>query len=125
MHKALVAFTSTVPLALLGWGVWVAEANSLSSALRPLSQNHFIEQIGCKGGPSPEDRCPYGYRIERHGGGSWFCEPCWQQRYGSRYRDGEGGYYEPRRYRGYGDYESRHYREYNDGYYEPRRYREY
>jgi hypothetical protein len=116
MQKTLIALTA-VPLALLG--VWTAKANPLSSSLRPLSQNYLIEQIGCEGGPSPKDRCPYGYRIARHG----FCEPCWQQRQGSRYRDWD---YEPRRYRDYGDYEPRRYRDYdNDQYSEPRRYREY
>jgi hypothetical protein len=116
MQKALIALTATVPLALLG--VWTAEANPLSNSLRPLSQNYLIEQIGCEGGPSPKDRCPYGYRISDHRG----CVPCWQQRHGSRYRDWD---YEPRRYGDDGGYEPRRYQEYNDRYSEPRRYRDY
>jgi hypothetical protein len=123
MKQALFALTATAPLALIA--AWTAHAYPIS--LRPLFQSYSIEQIGCKGGPSPEDRYPYGYRLERHGGGRGYCEPCGQQRYGSRYRDWNERYYEPRRYQEDGDYGSRRYRGYGDDrYYEPRRYpREY
>jgi hypothetical protein len=107
MKKALIALTAMVPLALVA--AWTAKANPMGVSLRPPAQSYLMEQIGCEGGPSPKDRCPYGYRLERHG-----CEPC-GQRHGSRYRDWNDRYYEPRRYRDYGD-----------RYYEPRRYpREY
>jgi hypothetical protein len=107
MKKVLIALTAMVPVTLLG--AWTADAHPIS--VRPLSQS-LIEQIGCKGGPSPKDRCPYGYAInqDRWGG---HCEPCGQQRYGSRYRD----------WNDRGDYGSRRYRQYEDDrYYEPRRY---
>jgi hypothetical protein len=104
MKKTLIALTTAVPLALLA--AW-ASAYPISP-LSP-SQSNLVEQVGCKGGPSREDRCPYGYRIVGEGRG--YCVPCGQQRYGSRYRDWNDRYYEPRRYR-----------QYDDRYYEPRRY---
>ena len=115
MKKALIALTVTAPLALLV--AWTANAYPIST-LSP-SQRNFVEQVGCKGGPSPKDRCPYGYSFNRHDGRG-YCEPCG---YGSRYRDWNDRYSEPRRYRDYG---SRRYPEYGDRYYAPRRYpREY
>jgi hypothetical protein len=118
MKKALIAVTVTAPLALLV--AWTANAYPIST-LSP-SQRNFVEQVGCKGGPSPKDRCPYGYSFNRHDGRG-YCEPCG---YGSRYRDWNDRYSEPRRYREYGDYGSRRYREYGDRDYAPRRYpREY
>jgi hypothetical protein len=122
MKKALFALTAIVPIALVP--AWTAKANPAESSLVRLSQSS-IEQIGCKGGPSPEDRCPYGYRLE--GGGRGYCAPCSGKRYGSKYRDRDEEYYEPRRYREYDErsYGPRRYRDYDDGYYEPRRYREY
>jgi hypothetical protein len=104
MKKTLIALATTAPLALAAW----------TASAYPISTSHFpinlLEQIGCEGGPSPKDRCPYGYRLDRHDGG---CEPC-QERHGSRYRDWNERYAEPRRYR-----------DYDEGY-APRRYpREY
>jgi hypothetical protein len=120
MRKTLIALTATVPLALLA--PWTAKANPPASVQRPPTQSYLKEQIGCKGGPSREDRCPYGYRIVGEGKGR--CVPCGQQSYG---RDRKDRYEEPRRYREYGDYGSRRYRQYEDEQnYEPRRYpREY
>jgi hypothetical protein len=117
MKKVLIALTAMVPVTLIG--AWTGDAHSIS--LRPLSQS-LIEQIGCEGGPSREDRCPYGYRWDRHPNGRSSCEPC-RQKQGSRDRDWNDRYEEPRRYRDYGDYGSRRYRQYEDDrYYEPRRY---
>jgi hypothetical protein len=121
MKKVLIVLTATVPIAILaGW-----TANAYPISVRSGSQNELLKQIGCKGGPSPEDRCPYGYRLERSGGGRGYCAPC--GRYGSRYRNWNDRDYEPRGYREYGDYGSRRYRQYEDDRsYEPRRYpREY
>jgi hypothetical protein len=117
MQKLVIALTTSA--LVLGSAVWVVKATPLTGSTGISSQDYSpIEKIGCaKAG----DNCPYGYRIERHGGGKWSCEPCWQQ--GSGDRD-----YEPRRYRQYGDedYEGKHYRQYdNRDYEEPRRYRDY
>jgi hypothetical protein len=112
MKKALIVIIATVPVALLAV---TAKANPPASVLRPPTQSYLMEQIGCKGGPSQKDRCPYGYRIVGEGRGH--CVPCGQQGYG---RD---RYDEPRRYREHGDYGSRRYRQYEDDQnYEPRRY---
>jgi hypothetical protein len=114
------ADSTTVPLAILV--AWTANADPISYPSP--SRSNLVEQVGCKGGPSPEDRCPYGYRLERGDGGRGYCAPC--GRYGSRYRDWNDRYNERRQYRDYGDYGSRRYREYDDRSYEPRRYpREY
>jgi hypothetical protein len=110
MKKTLIALVATAPLALLA--AWTANAYPISPS-SPSSSN--LVEVGCAGGPSPEDRCPYGYRIVRPDEGRGYCVPCGQRRYGSRYRDWNDRYYEPRRYR-----------QYDDRYYEPRRYpREY
>jgi hypothetical protein len=110
MKKALIALIATAPLALIA--AWTANAYPISPPSP--SWSNLVEQVGCKGGPSGEDRCPYGYRIVGEGRGH--CVPCGQQRYGSKYRDWNERYYEPRRYRQYDD----------ERYYEPRRYpREY
>src|SRR6266542_3560460 len=96
MKKALITLTAAVPFALLA--AWTANAYPISTPSP--SQNNLVEQVGCKGGPSREDRCPYGYRIVGEGRGH--CVPCGQQRYGSKY------------WKGYGS--SRHYREdYDEG----------
>jgi hypothetical protein len=106
MKKALIALTATAPLALLA--SWTANAFPISN----LSLSQEFPARACEGGPSPKDRCPYGYRLDRHVGG---CEPCWKQRRGSRYGDWNDRYNEPRRYR-----------DYDERYYAPRRYpREY
>jgi hypothetical protein len=118
MKKTLIALTATAPLALLV--VWTANAYPISPTSP--SRNNLVEPVGCAGGPSPEDRCPYGYRIVGEKGRR-HCAPC-----GSRYRDGDDRYYEPRRYREYDDRynQPRRYRDYDDGYSQPRRYpREY
>src|SRR4026207_2405267 len=110
MKKARIAIAATVPLALLA--TWTASAYTISTTSP--SRSNLVEPVGCAGGPSPEDRCPYGYRIVGEEGRR-HCVPCGQQRYGSRYRDWNDRYYEPRRYR-----------EYDEQYYQPRRYpREY
>src|SRR5262245_47455388 len=103
MRKMLIALTAAAPLAVLGW-----TANAYPISTPSLSQNYLLKPIGCEGGPSPKDRCPYGYRL-RDGG----CEPC-GERHGSRYRDWNDRYAEPRRYRDYDeDYAPRRYsREY-------------
>jgi hypothetical protein len=75
MKNPLIVFPAMDPFALVA--AWTANASFAGSFLRPLSQS-LIEQIGCKGGPSPEDRCPYGYRLE--GGGRGYCAPCWGKR---------------------------------------------
>jgi hypothetical protein len=54
MKKALIALTATVPLALLA--TWTAKAYPIGNSFRAVSQGDLIEQIGCKGGPSREDR---------------------------------------------------------------------
>jgi hypothetical protein len=41
--------------------VWTANAYPISPTSP--STNNLVEPVGCAGGPSPEDRCPYGYRI--------------------------------------------------------------
>ena len=98
MKKSVIALAATVPLALLV--ALSAQASPIGNSLSPLSESYLIKQIGCAGGPSPEDRCPYGYQFDRHGGRG-FCEPC-GERHGSRYRDWNDQYHEPRRYRDYG-----------------------
>jgi hypothetical protein len=116
MKKALIPLTFGLILGSAGW----AEATPLSGP--PLAPNHsLLETIGCT---TAGDNCPYGYRIERHGGKGWSCKPCWDQKHGSRYRDEDHRYDEPRRHREYGDYGSRRSRDYDDNY-EPRRYRDY
>jgi hypothetical protein len=116
--------TATAALMLCGTMVWAAHGTPLTGAIGPISRDFSpIEKVGCE---RSGDNCPLGYRIERHGGGRWTCEPCWDQKHGSRYRDWNDRYSEPRRYREYGDYGSRRYRDYDDRYNEPRRYpREY
>ena len=119
MHKPLIALAGTAAL-MLGSAVSV-KAIPLSPGASSQDQSP-IEEIGCV---RAGDNCPYGYRIERHGGKGWSCEPCGDQKQGSRYRDWNDRYSEPRRYyRGYGDYQPRrYYRDYGD--YGPRQYQEY
>jgi len=122
MRKSLVPLTVGL---IFGSAVWVVKATPLSGLPPAPSQNHsLLETIGCT---RSGDNCPYGFAIKRHGGGSWSCVPCDNQKYGSRYRDDHDEYYEPRRYRDYavGYYGPRRYRDYDDGNYEPRRYRNY
>src|SRR5690349_18846057 len=117
MKKALIALAMIV-----SFTIPAATAHAYPISFGPLSQS-LIEQIGCAWPPEPQARCRYGYRWDpdRHGGGS--CEPCRDRHQGSRYRDWDDRYNEPRRYRDYGDYGSRRYREYDDDrYYQPRRY---
>jgi len=80
MKKALIVIIATVPVALLAV---TAKANPPASVLRPPTQSYLMEQIGCKGGPSQKDRCPYGYRIVGEGRGH--CVPA-----GSKDMDGIG-----------------------------------
>jgi hypothetical protein len=54
MKKTLIALVATAPLALLA--AWTANAYPISPS-SPSSSN-LVEQVGCAGGPSPEDRCP-------------------------------------------------------------------
>jgi hypothetical protein len=113
--------TATAALIVCGSVMWAAHASSVTSSVGSLPRDFsVVKKIGCE---RAGDNCPYGYRIERHGGKGWSCTPCWKP--GSRYRDWND--YEPRRYRDYGDYGERRYRRYEDErYYEPRRYpREY
>jgi hypothetical protein len=123
MQKLVIALTTSA--LVLGWTVWVVKAAPLTSPIGTPSRNSPIEKIGCvKAG----DNCPYGYRIERHGGGSWSCEPCGNQKRGSKYQGWGDRDYEPRRYQQYGgeNYEPRRYQQYDDrDYEEPRRYRDY
>jgi hypothetical protein len=123
MQKLMITLTTSA--LVLGSAVWVVKATPLTGSAGISSQDYSpIEKIGCaKAG----DNCPYGYRIERHGGGKWSCEPCWQGQQGSKYWQGDRDY-EPRRYQQYGDenYEPRRYQQYDDrDYEEPRRYRDY
>jgi hypothetical protein len=122
MQKLMITLTTSA--LVLGSAVWVVKATPLTASTGISSQDYSpIEKIGCA---RAGDNCPYGYRIERHGGGRWSCEPCWQQ--GSKYRDWGESDYQSRRYRQYGDenYEPRRYQQYDDRYYEePRRYRDY
>ena len=98
MRKSLVPLTVGL---IFGSAVWVVKATPLSGLPPATSQNHsLLETIGCT---RSGDNCPYGFAIKRHGGGSWSCVPCDNQKYGSRYRDDHDEYYEPRRYRDYGD----------------------
>ena len=80
MKKALIAIAATAPLALLA--TWTASAYPISPT-SPFSRSNLVEPVGCAGGPSPEDRCAYGYRIVGEEGRR-HCVPC-----GSRYRDGD------------------------------------
>jgi hypothetical protein len=132
MRKPFIALAGTTAL-MLGSAVSV-KAIPLSPGASSQDQSP-IEEIGCV---TAGDNCPYGYRIERHGGKGWSCEPCGDQKQGSRYRDWNDRYSEPRRYyRGYGDYQPRRYyrdygdygprqyQEYDERYYQPRYYRDY
>src|SRR4029078_13699616 len=84
---------------IFGSAVWVVKATPLRGLPPATSQNHsLLETIGCT---RSGDNCPYGFAIKRHGGGSWSCVPCDNQKYGSRYRDDHDEYYESRRYRDY------------------------
>ena len=108
MKNALLPLTVGL---ILGSAVCGVKATPLSGLSSATSQNQSrIEKIGCSRGSS-NDTCPYGYTPRGYG-----CKPCgWNERHGSRYRDRDEGYYEPRRYRNY-----------DHGYYGPRRYpREY
>jgi len=99
MRKTIIALAGTTAL-LCGSLVWAAHANSPTSSGASFPHNSPIERIGCT---QSGDNCPYGYRIERHGGRGWSCKPCWDQKQGSRHRDDDDEYYEPRRYRQYGE----------------------
>jgi hypothetical protein len=95
-------------IGLFSSGLLDAQATPLSSSSTLVAQNSSaLVQVGCE---RSGDNCPYGYRIERHGGHGWSCEPCWSQKHS---------------YWGDRDYEPRHYREHGDEGYEPRRYRNY
>jgi hypothetical protein len=119
MKKALIALTAL----MLGSAVWAANATPLTGSIPTPSQNNSpMETVGCT---TAGDNCPYGYRIERHGGKGWSCERCGDQKQGSRYRDWNDRYNEPRRYQDYGNYEPRRYRDYDERYYQPRYNREY
>jgi hypothetical protein len=108
MRKSMVTLTLTVA----GSMMCAANAISLTNQVLAIPRESSLDKVGCE---RAGDNCPYGYRIERHGGKGWSCEPCWKR----------GEDYEPRRYRD--DYGERRYRHYEDErYYEPRRYpREY
>jgi hypothetical protein len=118
MKNALLPLTVGL---ILGSAIWGVKATPLSGISPAISQNQSpIEKIGCSRGSS-NDTCPYGYQPRGHG-----CQPCgWNEKHGSRYRDWDERYSEPRRYRQYGEgyYGPRRYRDYDD--YEPRRYRDY
>jgi len=75
MRKSLIPLTVGL---ILGSAVWTAKATPLSGPPPTPSQTHSPrETIGCtKSG----DNCPYGFAIKRHGGGSWSCVPCGNQR---------------------------------------------
>jgi hypothetical protein len=107
MKNALMPLTAMVGL-ILGLTVWPVNATPLPIPT-PSQDKSQVETIGCT---RSGDNCPIGFAIKRHGGGSWSCVPCGNQRYGYRDRDEE--YYGPRRYR-----------EYDDRYYAPRYPREY
>src|SRR5262245_10371301 len=98
MKRALIPLSASL---VLGSAVWAVEATPLSSSPATPSQDYSpIEKVGCM----EEGKCPYGYTIKKLGVGKGYsCEPCWDQKQGSRYRDDHNEYYEPRRYREYGD----------------------
>src|SRR5262245_58946405 len=102
MHKATAVLVGTVALMLVS--PLSVKAIPLGPSVSSPDQSP-IEKIGCSRAANNET-CPYGYRIKGHG-----CEPCWKEKHGSRYRDWDERYYEPRRYR-----------DYDHGYYEPRKY---
>jgi hypothetical protein len=115
MQRLVISLLATAGLVLAS-SMWVVHATPLTVGI-PSQEFSPIQKVGCE---RAGDNCPYGYRIERHGGHGWSCEPCWQQKHG----------YNQRHYRDYGDrdenYEPRRYRQYDDGDYEgPRRYRNY
>jgi hypothetical protein len=122
MYKPMFVLTGIATLMLGGSMMWTAHATSMNTMDAFPRMFSPVEKIGCA---TAGDNCPYGYRIERHGGKGWSCEPCWDQKHGSRYRDWNDRYYEPRRYRDYGDYGPRRYRDYDERYYQPRYNREY
>jgi len=100
MRKLVVTLTAASALVL--GSALVVSANPFS--LGASSPDHSsIEKVGCSRSSSNET-CNYGYTPRGHG-----CEPCWNERHGSRYRDWDE--------RGY---DHRH--RYDDRYYEPRRY---
>ena len=122
--QKLVAFLAATAALVLASSICVAHATPLPGATPPREFSP-IERIGCA---RAGDNCPYGYRIERHGGRGWSCEPCDNQKHGYYQRDyQEDGDqdYPPRRYQQYG-YEPWRYRQYDDGAYDgPRRYQDY
>jgi hypothetical protein len=121
MYKPIVVLTGIAAL-MLG-GSMAANAASVANTMGEFPRAFSpVEKIGCT---SSGDKCPYGYRIEKHGGKGWSCERCGDQKQGSRYRDWNDRYNEPRRYREYGDYGPRRYRDYDERYYQPRYNREY
>jgi len=67
MRKTIIALAGTTAL-LCGSLVWAAHANSPTSSGASFPHNSPIERIGCT---QSGDNCPYGYRIERHGGKGW------------------------------------------------------
>ena len=87
MRKSMVTLTLT----MAGSMMWAANAISLTNQVLSIPRESSLDKVGCE---RAGDNCPYGYRIERHGGKGWSCEPCWKR----------GEDYEPRRYRDYGDY---------------------
>jgi hypothetical protein len=101
MRKLVVTLTATAALILGSAGL--AKATPLLIGAESPNQSP-IESVGCT---RTGDNCPIGFAIKRHGGGSWSCVPCsGKQNYGSRYRDRDEEYSEPRRYR---EYDERHY----------------
>jgi hypothetical protein len=85
MHKKpMVALTGIVALMLGGSMVWAAHATSLTNTMGSFPREFSpVEKIGCE---RSGDNCPIGYRIERHGGGSWSCVPCsGKKKYGKGY----------------------------------------
>jgi hypothetical protein len=65
MQKLVISLAATGGLVLAS-SMWVVHATPLTVGI-PSQGFSPIEKIGCEGGPSPKDRCPYGYRIARHG----------------------------------------------------------
>jgi hypothetical protein len=112
MEKLVGSLAGTAALVLAS-SMCVAHATPFTLGT-PSGEFSPIEKIGCA---REGDNCPYGYRIERHGGRGWSCEPCWHQQH---------GYYR-HNYQDYGDQDyQRRPRQYGDGdYEEPRRYRDY
>jgi hypothetical protein len=83
MRKPIIGLAGSAAL-LCGSMVWAAHATPLTITGGPIpGEFSLIEKIGCE---RPGDNCPIGYRIERHGGGSWSCVPCWgKKKYGKGY----------------------------------------